>query len=221
MKQILIGALACSCFFAACKKSDKKSTAPDQFMTVSPGSTWNYAFKDNANAAANYNYTVTSSNSDTSVNGRTYHKYNVSTGGTEYYNISGHDYYTYAALPAQIGGNFIENHYLSDNVIAGTIWIQSYNITYMSVPITIQTTNTVAGVGLSRTVEGHTYSNVIQVNTVITPPAIPGLSFSGSIINYYAPKVGSIENHTEIHINGLGTTQDVDTQTTLLNATIL
>ncbi|MCC6259136.1 MAG: hypothetical protein IT254_12500 [Chitinophagaceae bacterium] len=190
-------------------------------MSTTPGSTWNYSFVDNTNAAANYDYTVTSSNSDTSINGKSYHKYAVSTGGTEYYNITGHDYYTYAALPAQIGGNYIENLYLRDNAIAGTSWIQSYNIIFNSVPLTIQTTNTIAAVGLTRTVSGKTYSNVIQVNTSITPPAIPGLTVTSNISYYYAPKVGMIENHIVVGINGLGVTQDVNTQTTLTNATIL
>lgn len=221
MKQILIGAIACTCFFAACKKSDKKDSASNQFMSATPGSTWNYSFKDNTNAAANYNYTVTSSNSDTSVNSRTYHKYSVSTGGTEYYNISGHDYYTYAALPAQIGGNYIENLYLKDNAAVGTNWMQTYNIIYMSVPITLQTTNSIVATGLTRTVEGTAYTNVIQVNTSITPPAIPGLTLTSNISYYYAPRVGMIENHIEIHISGLGTAQDVNTQTTLVSATIL
>jgi len=221
MKQILIGAIAFTCILSACKKSDKKGSEPDKFMSTSPGSTWNYAFVDNTNAAANYNYTVTSSNSDTLINGRSYHKYAVSTGGTEYYNISGHDYYTYAALPAELGGSHIENLYLKDNASAGTAWNQSYNVIINSIPITIQTTNTIAAVGLTRTVAGQTYTNVIQVNTSITPPAIPGLTLTSNISYYYAPRVGMIENHIVVGINGLGVTQDVNTQTTLTNATIL
>jgi len=221
MKQILIGAIACACFFSACKKSDKTSSEPDTFMTSTPGSTWNYSYKDNNDASLNYNYNVTSSNSDTSVNGRTYHKYNVSTGGTEYYNISNHDYYTYASLPAQLNGTYIENLYLKDNAGTGTSWMQSYNIEYMNVPLTLQTTNTIAATGLTRNVGGNTYLNVIRVNTSITPPSFPGLNFTSNISYYYAPQVGMIENNIEIHISGLGDPIDIDTQTTLESATIL
>lgn len=223
MKQILFGAIACTLLFTACKKSkdDDNSTPAEKFMSTSAGSTWNYAYVDNADAANNYNYTRTSTTTDTTINSKSYHKYSLSTGGSEFYAISGNDYYTFGALPAQLGGTNVENLYLKDNAGVGASWNQNYNIDYLGVPLSIGITNTIAAKELTRTVNGTNYTNVIQVNLTITPPAIPGLVLTSNIVYYYAPKVGLIENNTVLHLEALGNITDVDTKTTLTSANIL
>jgi hypothetical protein len=222
MKQLLFGTLASALLFTACKKSKDDNTAPaDKFMSTSAGSTWNYAYVDNNNAANNYDYTRTSTTTDTSINAKSYHKYSLSTGGSEYYAISGSDYYTYAALPAQLGGTNVENLYLKDNAPAGTNWSQVFNIDYMSIPLAVTANNTIAEKGISRIVNGTTYNNVIKVTTTLTPPSIPGVTVTTNLTYYYAPKVGLIEDHIVAHIEGLGAPTDVDTKTTLTSANIL
>lgn len=223
MKQILFGALACTLLFTACKKSndDDNTTPAEKFMSTSAGSSWNYAYVDNANAANNYNYTRTSTTTDTSINSKSYHKYSLSTGGSEYYAISGSDYYNFGSLPAQLGGTNVENLYLKDNIGAGTSWSQVFNIEYLGVPLSITANNTIAEKGISWTVNGTTYTNVIKVVTTLTPPTIPGLTATTNLTYYYAPKVGLIENRIIANIDAFGTVTDVDTKTTLTSANIL
>jgi hypothetical protein len=79
-------------------------------MSYTPNSTWNYTVTNNV-TATNLNYTITSTNRDSSINTKTYHIFTNSTVGSanEYYNLTGNDYYTFRNLPVSLGGNPVEN----------------------------------------------------------------------------------------------------------------
>jgi hypothetical protein len=204
----------------SCKKSSSGgTTAPEVYMTLTPGNTWLYETTNNLTVTTTPN-TVTSTSRDTSIGGKNYHVFTNSNGAAnDYYNISGSDYYTFKNLVA-LGSSSTEHIYLKDNAALGTAWSQTVTIAPFSgvpttVPLTI--TNTIAEKGISRTVNSKTYTNVIHINTALTSSSLPAGSLTTDIQSYYAPKYGLIESKYKITTT-LITGINVD-QTTILKTT--
>ncbi len=175
---------------------------------------------DNSGSSAATDYTVTSTSRDSLILGKSYHVFNNSTGGNQYLNLSGHDYYEYDSLPAGLGAAAIERLYLKDNAALTTNWAQNLSVAVPGSPIPVPFTiiNSIMEKGISRTVNGISYSEVIHVYTTISSLIIPTASLVTNINSYYAPKYGLIENSNIIHLNFAGMVQDLDTQTTLVSA---
>ena len=212
---------------SSCKKSESTNTPPTQqdtaYLTTSPGSTWNYHETDaSGTTPINSDYTLTSTSRDTSINGKSYHIFSNSDGSTQYFNVTGHDYYQFDSLPATLGTSVFERLYLKDNVAAATTWSQDINVTLSGVPfpIPIIITYNILEKGISRTVNGNSYSDVIHVSTTISSSVIPAASLVTNINSYYAPKYGLIENSSVVHLDFVGIVQDLDSQTILLDATL-
>ncbi len=218
--------LAASATFTACKKSESTpDTVVAGYMSTSAGSTWNYDNINNVSSGSptTTSYTVTSTNRDTSINGRTYHVYTNSNGNTsEYYNISGNDYYQYRDLPAVLGGGKIEALYLKDNITVGGSWSQSLNIVFSGVTVPITLTYTIIEKGINKTVNAINYSDVITVRTNITVnnPLVPASAVTTNIKSYYARKVGLIQSDNNIVVNFMGVNQTTDTQINLKSSDI-
>lgn len=209
----------------SCKKNGDNSTPLSQsdiYYNTTAGSTWDYHVIDNSGTSIATDYTVTSTSRDSSISGKSYHVFNNSAGGNQYLNLSGHDYYQFDSLPAGLGAAVIDRLYLKDNAGAGNSWGQDLNITIpgfpLQVPFTI--TNNIMEKDITRTVSGNSYSNVIRVSTTITSSLIPAASLVTNINSYYAPKYGLIENSSIVHLDFAGMIQDLDTQTTLVSATL-
>ncbi|MEP6584476.1 MAG: hypothetical protein ABJA90_09415 [Ginsengibacter sp.] len=212
-------------FIASCKKSDNNSnppSQPDAYYNTAAGSTWNYHEVDNSGSTAPTDYTVTSTSQDSLINGKTYHVFNNSAGVNQYLNLSGHDYYQFDSLPAGLGTAAIERLYLKDNINIGINWGQDLSVIIpgFPLPIPFTITNHVAEKDVTRTVGAATYSNVIHVSTTIASSLIPAASLVTDINSYYAPKYGLIENSSVVHLNFAGVVQDLDTETTLVSATL-
>ncbi len=79
-------------------------------------------------------------------------------------------------------------------------------------------TNKIAEKGISMTVNGISYSNVIHVSTSLSSALIPSSSFTSSIDSYYAPKFGLIENTSKVHLDYSGLTENVNSTTELMSA---
>jgi hypothetical protein len=163
MKKIQLPLLVLILAAFSCKKS---STTPDtpseKFMSLSAGSSWIYEITSNAISGTN---TVTSTSRDTIIGGKTYHVFiNSNTSGNDYYNITGNDYYTFRNLTA-IGGSPVESIYLKDNAAVGITWAQTISITItgVPVPVPITITHTITEKGISKTVNGNVYTNVIPL----------------------------------------------------------
>lgn len=190
-------------------------------MSSSVNSTWNYDLVTNATTAPISNpYKITSGNTDTSINGKIYHVFTNNTDGSkEYYNITGNNYYTYKNLPPELGGSKVENLYLKDNAVAGNQWSQSYPVTISGFPITVTLTNTIHEKDLTKVVNAISYTNVIHVTTTIAITGAPfPVTLTNNIQNYYAPKVGLIENDTQISFTITGFPPSNTDQQTILKA---
>lgn len=228
MKTITLLCCAFAFIFAGCSKNETTNPNPpatsDAYLNTTAGSTWTY-HEDNSSGATpiSSDYTVTSTDKDSTVGSRKYHIYNFSYGGSRYLNISGNDYYQFDSI-AGSNGTILERIYLKDNVNAGGTWSQDFNINYPGLPVAIplKITNKIVEKGITRTVNSTDYKDVIHVSTSLSATGIPDGSLTSAIDSYYAPKFGLIENTTKINLNlnFLGITQKVDVATQLQSAVL-
>lgn len=238
MKKSLFSAILASICLLSCSKDDSSTPPPtgDAYMDYSVGAVRNYGFKNNNPITPEENYTQTTTNRDTVINGRSYKIFTNSNGGEEYFNTStvsnGNDYYTVTSLAGLgLGTENIIQLYLKDYVNAGGSWSNGpYNfnidVSGANVPISLRLTNTMVSVNGTRTVNGINYTDVRHVKTTVagtvgTPPLSTDITGLFSDINsYYAPRYGLIENSTILSIDFMGIQDSVNTQTRLLSAVI-
>jgi hypothetical protein len=214
-------------FFAtiSCKKDPTPVpvTPVDKYMTFTTGSTWNFEKVSNPSSPTpvTTNYSITSGSMDTTINSKQYHVFTNNNGGSnEYYYNSGNDYYTYRTLPADFGNQYVEIIYLKDNAPVGTVWTQSYPINYSGLSITLTLTNKIEERGITKSVNGKDYTDVIRVSTNITASAPIPFTLTDEINYYYAPKYGSVKEETKIDVNVLGTASAFEEEKKLLSATL-
>ncbi len=226
MKKLAILILFSSIFASCSKDNPTPPVTGDPYMDLTAGSSWNYKLTDNsAGVPTESTYTlVSSSRADSTVDGIHYHPFDRTTGGSEYYAISGNDYYQLMALPADLGGQAVQNLYLKTNAAVNASWTQPPSvISVQGFPITLTVTNTIVEKGISRTVNGITYSDVIHVSTAFSASSIfgPVTGLTTNIHSYYGRTVGLIENTTQIGLDYQGIVFNVDTKLELQSATIL
>jgi hypothetical protein len=211
--------------FTACTKNNSDNTTPaaESYLNTNAGSSWNYHSVDSSGTTpVNSDYTLTSSTQDTTINSKKYHIYNVSIGGNQYMNLTGNDYYQYDSVPVP-GGEKIERLYLEDNAAVNQSWSQTFtlnNIPNSPVPIPLAVKNTIVEKGISRMVNGVSYSNVIHVSTTLSSTLVPAASLTSAIDSYYAPNYGLIDTKTIINLNYLGITENENTTTQIMSANL-
>ncbi len=180
--------------FTQCKK-DSSSPANTTTVNYSPltvGSNWTYTYSQDTSAATTYTVTVT--DKDTVVNGRTYKVLSTSDGsGNNYEAKEDSNYYRFASF-AGIGS--IEELYLKDNRPVSSTWTNnaSFNYPGSPIPLTANLTYTIKEKGITHDVNGKTYKDVIHVNVDISV-------FTASIGNgdfYYAQGIGLIDNQVNL-----------------------
>lgn len=232
MKKGIFAILGLFWLVTGCKKSSDDGsgggTAPSPYMSITANSTWQYEQTANPTGPTpvTTTYTLTSTNRDSAIGGKQYHVFtNSSTNGSEYYNITGNDYYQFRDLPAAIGSAKIEALYLKDNVALNGTWSQNVNVAVAALgglTVTVVVTNTVIEKGGTKTVNGITYSDVITVKTDITPATagIPASAITSDIKSYYARKVGLIQSDSKVVVNFAGFNQTNDTQVKLKSSDI-
>ncbi len=224
MKKAILAILALSAIVLSCKKSGSGGgTTADPYMSTTANSTWKYDVITNPGTAGSTSIvdTVTATSTDTTINttgtARTYRILKHTNGGTsDYYNRSGNDYYRYqnlAGLNAKV-----ENIYLKENAAVGTSWNQNVNLLYMSITVPLTITNSIAGTGLTKVVNGVTYTDVIDVKTDLSSSALPAGSITSDIHSYYARKVGLIQGDYKVVVPAA--TININTQTLLKTADI-
>ncbi len=224
MKSIILICLSVLFFFTSCQKDISETDAPPlenaNYMNTASGSSWVY-HETNMSAAATVesDYTITSSNKDTSISSRSYHIYNVSSGGNRYLNLSGKEYYEFDTVPGG-GSKTFQRLYLKTGLSQGSSWTQSESIDVQGIQLPAKITNTIVENSLTRTVNGKSYQNVIHVSTTITSDLIPGAALTTDIHSYYAPNFGLIENSSKLKLNFLGIEEKLDITTTLKSSVL-
>jgi hypothetical protein len=214
MKKITFGVLFLAILGTSCKKSDP-TPAPGEtkFLTTAAGTTWNYKTSDLVGGTQTP-YTLTSTDRDTTLNGRSYHVYTYSDANgsnSEYYGISGNEYYQYTELASGIPP--LEMKYLVDNLNSGATWTQPLAISQTQQGVTLNFNATlrysIVEKGSSLTIGGKTYNDLIKVKTEITNPSVSSslpLSITVEPITqdmyaYYAPKYGLVKRNTQLKVD--------------------
>lgn len=212
--------------FASCQKDDGPDNPQEEsvYLTTTTGSTWTYKVVDSSDEAnpTTSDYAMESTDSDTTIDGHSYHVYSLSSGGSRYLRQEGDSYYQFGNVPGIVGEG-VEMLYLKSNLAEGATWEQDISVPVevngVEVPLTFTLTNEIDEKGITHTVNGIEYSNVIKVETKITSPAL-GDDLDAEIESYYAEGYGLIENDVEVSVSILGTDLEIDTHT-MLQAAVL
>ncbi|GAB2697938.1 hypothetical protein GCM10027037_22650 [Mucilaginibacter koreensis] len=189
MKKLLFSLTALSVlFFASCKKDDNQKPGDDTagaYQPVTNGSTWSYRNTFNAIpdvTAGSVDTTVTTMTAGTEKIGNiTYHKLNAVSGGTTETSYLGYNNGIYSAyMSGEMAMEAMDLPYLDEREAAGESWTNQFTVVDEGETIQLQTKTTVAEKGISKTILGKAYSNVIhttvdvqlkqagQYNTVMT-----------------------------------------------------
>lgn len=222
MKKILFGGLMMTILATSCKKDEPTGPATGSYLTKTAGTTWNFRYTDQADPSLNEDYTVTSAGRDTSAFGKTFAVYTTSYGESIYQTAVGSDYYSIA----NILGLPYESKYMSDNAAAGSSWttpvVSTVDLGGQNATLTANVRNTIVSKGGTLTINGKTYSDVINTKIDILTASLSvavlniPVNFSTQNVNeYYAPKYGLIKRTSQIvasiTIPGQGTQEVINT----------
>jgi len=227
MKKVLFGGIFLSLMALSCSKDGDDEGTPDPntatYLNSANASSWTYKTVDNTGVAPETEYTLLSTNRDSTINGKTYHVYvNSGTGESEYNAKVGNDYYIFTALPDELGGENEENLYLKAAGGVNSSWLQTYDLSGMGFPISAKIVHTIIEKGITRTVNSVVHNNVIHVKTDVVLIGVPPgtITFSTDIHEYYAPNYGMIETRTKINVDFMGMQEATDETVTLKTATL-
>jgi hypothetical protein len=175
--------------FTNCKKSAGKT---EDYSPLTEGSSWTYT------STGGVTNKLTATNKDTLALGHTYRILKSSNGTNVYLGKNGNEYYRLGYLSV-IGMNDIEELYLKDNEAVNATWKLNQTFSYPGIPLPLAATfnYTIKAKGISRTVSGKNFGNVIQVRLDIS---IAGFNNLGGGDFYYALGVGMIENTISINV---------------------
>ncbi|HPH86358.1 MAG TPA: hypothetical protein PLC48_12900 [Ferruginibacter sp.] len=226
MKKLIFACLPLALLVISCKKDgDSNPVVPEEkYMSITTNSKWTYDVINNPGTPGQTSLvdTVTVTSQDTSIGSRTYRIFKHSNANaSDYYNITGNEYYRYQKQDLNGTPLSIEDLYLKDNQSTGASWSQTINLTVpgfpVAIPITV--TNSVIEKGSSKTVNGTSYTDVIGIKTdIVAGGGLPANTIVTDIKSYYARKVGLIQADYKIAISTIGV--DINTQTLLKTAVI-
>lgn len=229
MKKLLLGLLLPVYFgIGSCKKENNNVPATVKFMSFAAGNEWVYESTDNSSGATQTD-TVKATGNDSVANGRNYKVYSNTGGPNEYYNNTGSDYYTFRSLQTSFIDTSLEVLYLKDDLAVNGTWEQNvaFSVEFFGtqIPLVLKLSNKIAQKGITKIVNGVTYSDVTDVQTVLSVIGVPALvsySLTSDIHYYYAPKIGQLENKTVINFSASGLSPTtVNQKTELQSSTIL
>ncbi len=214
MKKTFLAVLVLISIAISCKKTTTPVVADSQkYMSFTAGSTWTYETQNNIAATTTTNI-VTSTNRDSTIEAKIYHVFTNSNGApNDYYNITQNDYWTFKNLSASQGISPVATIYLKDNAAVNISWSQVVNVPVSGfpAPVPVTFTNTIAEKGITRTVNGKAYTDVIRTTTTIAVQGLPPGSITTDIQSYYAAKYGLIESKYKINIPLLTVNTDQNT----------
>lgn len=221
MRTFILLALSSLILFSSCKKEKSSTETPGEntnYINTASGSSWLYQ-EINASGAApvQSDYTLTSTNRDTTIKNKNYHIYSLSYGDSRYLNLSGKEYYEFDSVPGE-GIKSFERLYLKRGVPVGATWSQSENLVVEGIQIPIKLNNTIVSISLVKEVHGKSYDKVIHVKTTITSDLIPAASLTTDINSFYAPNYGLIVNTSKLNLDYMGMVEKIDISTTLKSA---
>ena len=197
-KYLLIVLLALGVTISCKKKKDTPpATAPSNYQPLSAGSTWTYSSTANS---VTKSYTITATAKDSVIDGKTYKVFFNNGGPHEYYYKTGNDYYRYSFFEAL--NQALDLLYLKENYSVGDKWTQNKNATINGVNGTAILECVVAAKGVSHTVNGKTFTDVIdiKINPTFSVNGILLTNNKADIHYYFANNVGFIHSTTDLSV---------------------
>jgi hypothetical protein len=224
MKKSLIPCFLVCLIAISCSKDSNPDPTPtaEKYMTITTNSKWTYDVITNPGPTqTSIIDTVTATGPDTTINSRSYKIFKHSNGNiSDYYNISGNDYYRYQKQ--DLNGTMLEidELYLKEGQSTGYTWSNVVTLDVSGFPVPVTITHTILETDGSKTVNGTLYTKVITVKTDITSTSLPpGYTLVTDIKSYYSPKFGMIQGDYKVQL--IAASIDINTQTLLKTAVLL
>jgi hypothetical protein len=186
MRSIAMAAI-CIMILGSCKK--KTETIIEDYLPLTVGSNWTYT----SNGVSNK---LTVTNKDTVALGRTYKVLSNSNGANQYQAKAGTEYYRLASFQGVLPA-FDELYLKSDQDVNGT-WQLAIPIVVSGFTIYVNSKYTITEKGVSKTVQGKTYNDVVHVHQDFNSP----LGNNGTADWYYAKGIGLISSLVAITFPG-------------------
>jgi hypothetical protein len=203
MKKILLTVLSVTVIaFAGCKKdsSNKPSaTTSNTYLPVTKGSTWTY---NDVTAGKSDTRTITLTGATTQINGKTYDNITINTvssGNTTGYLFASNHQYAMRVLGPQVAIT-LELQLGLDNQTAGYSWTTTPTDDGKVEGFPTRLVNTIKETGITKTVNGKSYSNVIHTQANLQYDFGTGYTTAGTYDYYLAKGVGLIE--LTLNMNG-------------------
>lgn len=195
MKRLLLAVLSVAVIaLAGCKKdsSNKPSTTSNTYLPVTKGSTWTY---NDITAGASDTRTITVTGATTQINGKTYDNIainTVSSGNTTGYYLASNHQYAMRVLGSQVAIT-LELQLGLDNQNVGYSWTTTPTDNGKVADFPARLINTIKETGISKTVNGKSYSDVIHTQGNLQYDFGTGYTTAGTYDFYLAKGVGLIE----------------------------
>jgi hypothetical protein len=181
-----------------CKKDGKPSTDVSDYSPLTVGSNWTYISTEGTSDTSQFTLTVT--DKDTGINGKTYKVLSSSNGSENNYLAKiDSNYYRYASISDT--GRF-EELYLKDKRPVNSGWANAASLTIPGspTPLTADLTYLIKEKGMSLHANGKTFNNVIHVAVQISVPALTPTFGQGDF--YYAKGIGLIQCSIRLTVPG-------------------
>jgi len=195
MRKFVIAA-ACVLALISCKK--KNTAAEGDFEPLTLNSNWTYLINGVTNK-------LTVTNKDTTAQGRTYKVLSNSNGANQYQTKSGSEYYRLAVFPGFLPNGFDELYLKSEQSVNAT-WQLTIPVVVSGVTVNITSKYSISEKGISKTVQGKNYTDVIHVRQDF----LSSFGNMGGGDHYYAKGVGLISSSLAITIPGQNSTTNAE-----------
>lgn len=192
----------------SCQKIEGTAVNPTNnisatYQPLTAGSKWTYRTDYSATGFALIDTgEITMGTTILTINNKQYHTATETRSGfgisdTGYYYVNNHEYSIMQKLTTGTSSYTVEMLYLKDNVPVGTTWAASLVYPVLG---TVILNGRIAEKGISKTVSGKAYNNVIHTTVQLTLSA-SGQSMTFAYEMYVAPNVGII--HVELRNPGV------------------
>ena len=201
-KPILILITIAAVVAAGCKKSnnDPSPDASDTYLPVTSGTTWTY---DDVIGTSHGTDIITLTGATSTINGKKYYALTGDKNGTKttgYFYAADHSY-ALRGSNASVGIT-LEIQLGNDSQPAGYTWTTHPTDDGLVEGIPAQTINKIIAKGISKTVNGKSYDNVIHTQVTLQYN-IGGYQTAAVYDIYMAKGIGMIEEDTDMTMVGL------------------
>lgn len=187
------------CLSYSCKKKNNNplNTITQNFQPITSGSTWTYATVSNGKSSS---YTLTATNTDTTINSNSYKVFTSSGGPNEYFAKLTGNYYHYAFY--EVINQPVELLYIKDNLNVNDSWKQTKNATINGVNGTTEFECIVVEKGITYPAGGKTYTDVthIKINPTFYAMGFKLTNNKADIHYYFANTIGLIYSSTDLSV---------------------